>query len=106
MAKTTYDPAVIEQFADSLYSQAKTVVTTYSALGALFGFIVGFGLASAQNTGGSGVMVGGVVALFGLLLGLALGRSKAFALKLQAQAALCQVQIERNTARASGARAA
>lgn len=42
-----------------------------------------------------------MIALIGLLvgagIGFALGQERAFKLKLEAQVALCQVQIEKNT---------
>ena len=38
-----------------------------------------------------------ICAFIGGMMGAALGRTKGFSLKLQAQTALCQVQIERNT---------
>ena len=37
------------------------------------------------------------LAVFGLGIGVAFGLEKAFLLKLQAQTALCQLQIEANT---------
>ena len=37
--------------------------------------------------------------VLGLAAGLSFGRARAFKLKLEAQVALCQVQIERNTER-------
>jgi hypothetical protein len=92
MAK--YDPQVIVQFADDLYKQAGSMAATYAVLGAL----VGFGIGAAVLSGLGGALIGG--ALGALLLGglaFKVGQQRAFALRLQAQVALCQVQIEANT---------
>lgn len=91
-----YDAQVIVQFAADLYSQARSIPVTYAALGVLAGF--GAGAAAFGTAIDGGGLIGG--ALGALLLGVVafkLGQQKAFALKLQAQVALCQVQIETNT---------
>jgi hypothetical protein len=90
-----FDPRVIEQFAEALYRRAGTTVLFYALLVGVLGG--GLGLYVGQTTGlgpGSGAAA---MLVLGALLGAALGREKAFALRLQAQTALCQVQIERNT---------
>ncbi|HEX8379870.1 MAG TPA: hypothetical protein VF619_04895 [Allosphingosinicella sp.] len=89
----SYDPKVIQEFADSLYSRADGIIMTYSAIGALLGLLAGY------MVGGSGGGVLGV--LLGLGIGYWMGTQRAFLLKLQAQQALCQVQIERNTGTAT-----
>ena len=91
-----YDPQVIVTFADSLYRHAASVVLTYTVVGALIGLASGgaVGIAVLDGGGRIGAAVGA------LLLGaiaFKLGQQKAFALRLQAQIALCQVQIEANT---------
>lgn len=85
----TYDKDVIHQFADSLYSKAKSIIVNYTMLGALIGG--GIGLVTQQM-----ITAAILSAVFGLV-GLSMGRDKAFQLKLQAQVALCQVKIEENT---------
>jgi hypothetical protein len=84
-----YDVSVIDSFADDLYNRAGTVVVVstlmYAAIGAAAGYFLFKGL---------GAVLGG---LLGGGLGFHLGQQKAFLLKLQAQTALCQAQIERNT---------
>ena len=91
----SFDPAVIQQFADALYRRAGTIVIFYALVAGLLGGALG--AAGGQATG-LGAPVGGLALLvLGALLGAAAGREKAFSLKLQAQTALCQVAIERNT---------
>ena len=84
-----YDSSVIESFAQALYDRAGTIVLVNT---------VGFALVAAA---GGYFMFKGLGATLGLLLGgglgFYLGQQKAFVLKLQAQTALCQVQIETNT---------
>src|SRR5260221_4840880 len=98
----TYDPAVIQKFAERLYGRATSIVVTSTLIGLVVGLLVGGGIAVAmakQSPGGQPevglpIAIGaGIGALFGLFRGL----ERAFLLKLEAQKALCQVQIETNT---------
>lgn len=94
----SYDPSVIESFAETLYAQAKWIMIRYAIGFAVVGFLVGFiPLAISSKEVGSALLAGGLVAFAGLLIGTSNGRAKAFALRLQAQQALCQVQVEKNT---------
>jgi outer membrane lipoprotein SlyB len=91
----SYDSSVIVAFADKLYSQAATVAATYAAIGALVGAGVGAAIGNAVSADFlipalAGAIVVGAIAF-------QLGRQKGFALRLQAQVALCQVEIETNT---------
>ena len=92
-----YDENVILDFADDLYRRAASLVVGHTIIGALAGAVTallgGLSVASSNLIGIGAVMF----ALLGALLGLSLGRSRAFALRLAAQTALCQVRIERNT---------
>jgi hypothetical protein len=97
---TTYDPTVIQRFADRLYEEADRIVYTY----AIGGFIIGGigGGAVGMSAMGAGAFV--VPALFGaaILAGLfaIAGYARGNSMRLQAQTALCQVQIEANSRRA------
>ena len=92
MAKTiTYDPAVIQEFASRLYGKANSIIATYLVVGLILGSIAG------GATGNGVVIILG--ALVGAALGFLMGKERAFKLKLEAQVALCQVQIENNTAK-------
>ena len=91
MVSVAYDPQVIEAFAFYLYAQATRIIAGHAIIGGLLGGVLG------------GVMSGGnwliVVVAAGIVrwIGLEAGKQKAFVLKLQAQTALCQVQIEKDT---------
>ena len=95
---TKYDPVVIQKLADQLYSQANSVVATWTILLLLIGGATGFALGS-QNSSHNGIVVGGIGAAVGAFFGFAIGQSRAFVLRVQAQTALCQKQIEENTRR-------
>jgi hypothetical protein len=94
---TRYDSSVIQTFADRLYRQADQIVYTYG----LAGFILGAGVGAALSFGGHSRDSPLVPALFvGIVFCaffVAAGRARSFTLRLQAQMALCQAQIERNT---------
>ena len=87
-----YDADVIRTFAKQLYTQAGRVVAVYTVLIGLVG--MGGGVAAAQGEFGIAAIIGLII---GGLLGYAMGTSRAFRLKLAAQTALAQVQIEENT---------
>jgi hypothetical protein len=100
--KVDYDPQVIEKFAASLYGKAMSAQKGSVAVGVLLGAVFGgipltslgaswpiphsFGFATLL----AGAIVGGVI-------GFVIGDARSFGYKLQAQAALCQVEIQRNT---------
>lgn len=91
----TYDASVIITFTDKLYSQAASIVAIYTVIGVLAGAAFGGGIGSAAHLPWVVVALGGAA-----VVGVAafqLGQQKAFSLRLQAQVALCQVQIEANT---------
>ena len=101
---TRYDPTIIEQFADKLYEQADATVLVHSFLGFVLGSVpsaafVLWWLVATRET--SLTPVGGIFlcAATGCAFGFLIGRERAFTLRLQAQLALCQDRIERNTRR-------
>jgi len=89
-----YDSSVIVAFAESLYSQADTIVVAYTVAGALIGGGIGAAVGSRFHQGWLFAIIG---AVFVGAIALQIGRQKAFALRLEAQVALCQIQIEANT---------
>ncbi len=112
----TYDPAVIQEFADRLYQQARYIVITSCLKGLVIGLLIGgviggavqFALVRAQqapysspiSTSFDAVWIAAlIVAALGAISGISRGREKSFKLRLEAQSALCQVQIEKNTGR-------
>lgn len=94
MASPTYDSAIIKEFASRLYSQANSIIVTYTVVGAILGVAAGLG-AGATMGDANIVAFSGAIVLGGI--GFAIGRGAAFKLKLAAQSALCQVAIEENT---------
>ena len=95
----SFDPSVIQVFAEELYKRARTIVIFYGVVAGLVGGVLGVFVGQAA---GVGAVVGGPALLvLAALVGATAGQEKAFALKLQAQTALCQVAIERNTRPAS-----
>ena len=79
---------MIEIFADKLYREAKTVVIKYALV---FALLLGLGFGLYRTTWG---LVGAII---GAVVGYLFAQEKAFQLRLQAQTALGQVQIEKNT---------
>ena len=119
---TRYDPKVIYKFATRLYSRAQLLVLVYTIVGVLIGGSFGaaynavIALASSFSNrsvlGSLGTSILGqsaapvglaptnwmlIGSLVAGLIGFWIGCNKALALKLQAQAALCQAKIEENT---------
>lgn len=89
-----YDARVIVQFAERLYAQAGRVVALYAIVMALGGLAVGKAIGGRDA---EGPMV--LVAIVGGVVGYFVGQARAFLLRLQAQVALCQVEIEHHTRR-------
>ena len=96
----TYDPEVIQRFADKLYVRAATAIWVSAILGVIIGLMVGpFLIQSLPASVAVTVPIWISPILLGLL-GFVQGMERAATLKIQAQTALCQLQIERNTKRA------
>ena len=86
-----YDPKVIMEFAERLYARANSIIISYTIIGIIIGGAGGM-------VSGKGV-VAAIAAVIVGAIGYYMGREKAFQYKLQAQTALCQIQIEKNTNR-------
>jgi hypothetical protein len=97
MANIAYDPTVIQTFAARLYTQANSIVAVWTALGLFGGAALGFAFAGISDLSDQSATFTVMGAVILAAIGYSHGSSKAFALKLQAQIALCQVQIEANT---------
>ena len=98
-----YDPSIIELSAARLYSKADAVVMGSIATGMVVG--AAFGAVPLTSLGATwpipsifGVATLIVGALLGAIIGYTIGDARAFGYRIQAQSALCQLQIERNTA--------
>jgi hypothetical protein len=85
----TYDPKVIQECADSLYSRAESAVIGLTIVGFLVGFVVAFLSHELLYSLGA--------AFIGGFAGYLFGKDKATQFRLQAQQALCLVEIESNS---------
>ena len=101
MAKQAqYDPTIIQTFAAKLYSRANSIVATYTLFGLLIGLGIGFVIgrfvssSMVEAVGATELIIGAIPGAIG---GYFIGMERSFALRLQAQTALCQVAIEQNT---------
>ena len=89
-----YDPKIIQQFADKLYSQANTIIAVYTLIIGTVCGVVFYVIKISMHVTNLNSLVGFAV---GAVIGYFFGKEKAFELKLKAQTALCQVKIEENT---------
>ena len=104
----TYDEKVIIEFAARLYRRASAITLQYVLVAGGFGALVVFAGSSYAARSGESSSLGGLVVLVAVVggaLGYAFGTERGFALRLMAQTALCQLQIERNTRAVAMARA-
>ncbi len=94
MKAPEYDPGLLRALAGQLHRQAAGAVLSNILggifTGALFGYAATLIFATLSSLVIPGMIGGGI-------LGWPLGRRKAQALRLQAQVALCQLEIEQNT---------
>ena len=92
-----YDSKIIYGFAERLYAQASRIVATYTIVGVLLGFLVGWLGSNAAGYKPLAIVAGTALALLLGVVGYSNGQQKAFGLRLSAQTALCNVRIEENT---------
>lgn len=88
-----FDPDAIESFRRHVDSRTIVIVSAYTILGLLIGFMLAAGLFGREGQL-SWLAAGSVV---GAGLGYLLGADRAFMLRLQAQMTLFQAHIEANT---------
>lgn len=88
---TKYDPAIIQKLADKLYASAATIVFVCTVIFGLGGAAAGYAYGGRDE---KFAVVGGLV---GAVLGYLIGQWRAFYIRVLAQTALCQKQIEENT---------
>lgn len=98
---THYDPNGLLQFADELCQKAQGIVRDTAVFYGVIAFFASFLLcADLPRLGlvlGPGTLLIFAFTSSGILIGVSVGKKKAFAMKLQAQQILCQLQIEANT---------
>ena len=92
-----YDPAVIQEFASRLYSQASSIIFISTLLALIIGALLGLGVVATVQDDDALVMIVLLGMVVGGAIGFSRGKERAFKLKLEAQVALCQVKIEKNT---------
>jgi hypothetical protein len=104
-----YDESVIVMHADQMYRRARTIALVLMSFGALSSVLATWFLLSTGYLWGrhpdSALPVLLLATIVGGLCGWAIGDARAATLRLAAQLALCQLQVERNT-RAAVPRAA
>ena len=89
-----YDPKLLQALAEKTQAQATAAVMGGIAAGAMTGGLFGYA-ANLMFVSPVNLLLPGLIV--GTLLGIAAGRRRALALRLQAQLALCQLQTEENT---------
>lgn len=92
-----YDPGVIVDFAERLYAQARNIEAIYAVIGAVVGGAGGIAFGLAIGGWAVALLLASLGVVSVAFFGLVIGRARAFSLRLQAQSALCQVQLEANT---------
>lgn len=90
-----YDPSVIHKFAQRLYDRALLSTIAWAIGGVVIVGIAGKAMSVSLNVNDGSLTA--VSAVVGLVVGLMIGSHRSFMLKLQAQQALCLLQIEMNT---------
>jgi hypothetical protein len=98
-----YDPDVLEEHAQRLYRRSKAMRLGSTIAGGLFGAAAGsVPLTPIGDAWPVPAAYGIALALVGLVVGAVLGNlvseARAFRIRFEAQASLCQLQLERNTA--------
>jgi hypothetical protein len=109
----SYDPAVLQKYADQLYARARLSIMLHC----LFGFVIGICVQNVPtliwywsktpaNPPGSDAETFWIGAAIGsVILGL-IGNGRALKFRMLAQTALCQMQIEYNTRPQQGSESA
>lgn len=94
---TKFQPEAIERFAHRLYARSAVVIVASTLLGVMIGFAVDPFIQNSLPPKISIALPSWTSALLFGILGALQGFERSSLLKLQAQTALCQLQIERNT---------
>ncbi len=101
-----YDPAVLQRFADNLYSRARFIALQYAVIYGALGWAAWIGVMIAyafyrHTKGTAGDLdssdVRMMIVIVSAIVGWFVGANKGFTLRLDAQRTLCQLQIEKNT---------
>lgn len=90
-----YDPSILAAYAQRLYAKARAIEYRYTMIGVLVGGLLGMYLGTHVESERLFVWVG--TATVCGMIGFAIGRARAFHLRLEAQKVMCQAMIEGNT---------
>jgi hypothetical protein len=104
-AASSYDPKIIERYAERLLSKADSVRVGASIAGGIVGVLIGCVPLTPLKTvwgvsGPVGVATILLGAFLGLLIGYVIGEGRAFRYRVEAQRALFQVDIEKRMTQA------
>ncbi len=99
-----YNPKVIQKLADKLYHKAHFIIFGWTIFGVMLGILAGriFAVKFSLDFDVQANLV--IMAVGGFIvgaIGLAIGISRSFMIRLHAQLALCYKQIEENTRQVS-----
>ncbi len=94
---TRFEPEVIERFAQHMYARSGAAVVAAGVIGAMLGMVLDPFVQSSLPPFLNGHWPEWASPLLFGILGVMHGLERASLLKLQAQTALCQLAIERNT---------
>jgi hypothetical protein len=99
---TLYDADILQQFADDLYSRAKSIVITTAVTYAVLVFMAGAVLSSALKAGDVSLVYTLVATAIAGAIGARAGQVKAFKLKLEAQTRASCMEVLRQRAESTG----
>ena len=92
-----YTPEIIRTFANRLYARAAITMATSTVLGVLIGMVTAPYILQSLPTSVALHCPEWVIAVIFGVIGFGQGSERSSLLKLQAQTALCQLEIEKNT---------
>ena len=100
MLNAVYDSELIKALSNRLYAQSRVVILKYTLFGAAlfalnFYYAASIGHNPLEFLGLAPIKAIGGGMLIGIVAGFSIGRKQSYLLKLQAQLALCQLQIEK-----------
>jgi hypothetical protein len=90
-----YDPAILQKYANMLYTRAYLLIGFYALVGGGIGWAATYAYQESHHLPSSDLPFLGVA--IGAVLGGLLGNWRAFMLKLYAQLVLCEMKIEQHT---------
>lgn len=93
-----YDPSMIQLFASQLYRKADSIEAFYAIIGLAVGIFLFAAVSGAGRADGGFTLIMSICGgILGLYIGKQTGISRAIQYRIEAQKALCFVQIEMNT---------